>query len=301
MTSETSRWNLEPDGNKDIGAPASVRSAEFWQQRPLIGMVHLGALPGSPRDTGVPLSTVIERAVADARALEEGGADAIMVENFFDAPFAKDRVPPHTLAAMTRAVQAVREVTRLPLGVNVLRNDALSALAIAHICGAQFVRINVYIGAAVTDQGLIEGAARAAILYRRELRAETSVAIWADIFVKHAAQLGAHNDAKSDPHALADAARDAVLRGMADALIVSGTATGHATDPNDVRHVKAAVPNTPVLVGSGFDIETAPSLLAHADGAIVGTSLKRDGNVAHPVDVERVRALKRVCSTGNRE
>ena len=271
----------------------SVRDEGFWRKRPLVGMVHLGALPGSPRDKGEPLSEVIERAVADARALEAGGADAIMVENFFDAPFAKDRVPPHTLAAMTRAVLAVRQVTVLPLGVNVLRNDALGAIAIAHTCGAQFVRINVYIGAAVTDQGLIEGAARAAILYRRELRAEGSLAIWADVFVKHATQLGAQPTNVADhARALADAARDAVLRGMADALIVSGTATGHATDPEDVRHVKSAVPTIPVLVGSGFSADTATALLAHADGAIVGTSLKQQGNVALPVSSERVRALR---------
>ena len=258
--------------------------AEFWTRKPLIGMVHLGALPGSPRDTGEPLDNIIARATQDAQSLEAGGANALMIENFFDAPFAKDRVPPHTLAAMTRAVQAVRETTTLPLGVNVLRNDALSALAIAHVCGAQFVRINVYVGAAVTDQGLIEGAARAAILYRRELRADTTVQLWADVFVKHAAQLGTNS--------LEDAAKDAVLRGLADALIVSGTATGTATNPDDVRRVKSAVPNTPVLIGSGFDAHTAPALLAYADGAIVGTSLKHDGQVASPVETARVRALR---------
>ena len=158
---------------------------------------------------------------------------------------------------------------------------------------AQFVRINVYIGAAVTDQGIIEGAARAAILYRRELRAESSVAIWADVFVKHAAQLGT-NEGTPRAQALADAARDAVLRGMADALIVSGNATGHATDPVDVSTVKSALPNTPVLVGSGFDTMSAPALLPYADGAIVGTSLKQEGKVSLPVDVTRVYALKAV-------
>lgn len=254
----------------------------FWERKPLIGMVHLGALPGSPRDTGEPMEGLLERAMADAQALEAGGADAIMVENFFDAPFAKDHLPPHTIAALTRAVQAVRDVTDLPLGVNALRNDALAAIAIAHVCGAQFVRINVFVGAAVTDQGIIEGAARAANLYRRELR--VSVQLWADVFVKHAAQLGANT--------LEDAAKDAVLRGLADALIVSGTATGHATDPDDVRRVKQAVPHTPVLIGSGFDIHTAPALLVHADGAVVGTSLKHDGQVANPIDPARVLALR---------
>jgi uncharacterized protein len=253
----------------------------------LVGMVHLGALPGSPRDSG-DFETVLENAVRDARALIAGGADAIMVENFFDAPFAKDSVPPHTIAAMTRAILAVRSAVgdEIPLGVNVLRNDARSAIAIAHVCRAQFVRINVYVGAAVTDQGIIEGAARQAILYRRELGA--NIAIWADVFVKHAAQLGS-----AEQMTLEDAAKDAVVRGMADALIVSGAATGAKTDPETVRRVAAAVPGTPVLIGSGFDVRTAPALLsAGASGAIVGTSLKEDGMVSAPVEADRVRALR---------
>ncbi len=265
--------------------------ASFWSARPLVGMVHLGPLPGSARydASQTPLDAVIARAEADARALADNGASAIMVENFFDAPFAKDNVPPHTVAALTRAVLAVRAVVGddLPVGVNCLRNDAQSALAIAHITGARFVRVNVYVGAAVTDQGIIEGAARTATLYRRELGAD--VAIWADIFVKHAAQLG-------DPAqtTLEDAARDAALRGLADALIISGTATGAPTSPADVARVRAALPEIPILIGSGFNAQTAQTLLENgATGAIVGASLKYDAaNIASPVDPTRVRTLR---------
>jgi uncharacterized protein len=256
--------------------------AAFWAQRPLIGMVHLPALPGSAGDGGQGMEPVIKRAVADARALEAGGASAVIVENFFDAPFCRDAVPPHTVAAMTRAVLAVRRATKLTLGVNVLRNDARSALAIAHICDAQFVRVNVWVGAAVTDQGIIQGAAHDAILYRREIAAD--VAIFADVFVKHAGQLAAGS--------IEDAARDAVVRGLADALIVSGTATGAGTSEDDLCRVKSAAPGAPVLVGSGFDLRSARTLLAHADGAITGTSLKLEGDVSAPVDAERVRALR---------
>ena len=263
----------------------------FWDRKPLIGMVHLLPLPGSPRSVAPAASRVrgersqveyLARAVADATALAEGGCDAIMIENFWDAPFAKSDVPPHTVAALTRAVLTVREEIALPVGVNVLRNDARSAIAIAHICGAQFVRINVFVGAAVTDQGIIEGAAREAVLYRRELGAD--VALWADVHVKHASQLGTMS--------LEDSARDAVLRGQADALIVSGAATGHGTDPADVARVKAAVPQARVLIGSGMDASNARTLLAHADGAIAGTSIKRDGEIESPVAPARVRALR---------
>ena len=157
-----------------------------------------------------------------------------------------------------------------------------AALAIAHLCGAQFVRVNVWVGAAVTDQGIIEGAARSAILYRRELGAD--VAILADVFVKHATQIACGS--------IQDAARDAVHRGHADALIVTGSATGSNTSADDVRSVKSAVPGTPVLIGSGLGVESAAALMEHADGAIAGTSLKQDGDVSAPVDVERVRALR---------
>lgn len=263
-------------------------NATFFQANPLIGMVHLRALPGSPGWDNAPIETIISHAVADAHALEAGGADAIMVENFFDVPFAKDAVPPHTIAAMTLAVQAVRRAVSLPIGVNVLRNDARAALAIAHLCGAQFVRVNVYVGAAVTDQGIIEGAARSAVLYLREIAAD--VAIWADVCVKHAVQLGTVS--------LEEAARDAVHRGRADAIIVSGTATGYATDIEEVRHVKSVVPDTPVLIGSGFNAMSAAPLLLYADGAIVGTSLKTGGNVTAPIERDLVRALRSAMGQG---
>ena len=260
----------------------------FFSTHPLIGMVHLGPLPGSPRDTGdrAHFAEVLKRAEGDAAALKAGGASAIMVENFFDAPFAKDNVPPHTVAALTRALLAVRQTVgdAMPLGVNVLRNDARAAIAIAHIVGAAFVRINVFVGAAVTDQGIIEGAARTALLYRRELDAE--VAIFADVFVKHASQLG------GDDYTLEDAAKDAVYRGLADALIVSGAATGAATAPDAVSRVARSVPGTPVLVGSGFDEQTAGTLIrAGASGAIVGTAIKEGGKITAPVSSLRVLRL----------
>jgi membrane complex biogenesis BtpA family protein len=262
-------------------SPATL-SETFWQRKPLVGMVHLPPLPGSPLYQGEPMERLLERAAADAAALASGGADAIMVENFFDVPFAKERVPPHTLVAMTRAVQMVRETVALPLGVNVLRNDSCAALAIAHLCGAQFIRVNVYVGAAITDQGILEGSARQVVLYRKELGAQ--VAIWADVFVKHAAPLGTGT--------LEDAARDAALRGLADALILSGAATGAPASPQDIQRVRSVLPEARLLIGSGLTAENARELLREADGAIVGTSLKQEGNVALPVDPARVAALR---------
>jgi hypothetical protein len=262
-----------------------ARVGLFEVGKPIIGMVHLGALPGSARDEG-DLAAVLERAVTDARALAEGGVDALMVENFFDAPFHKSGVPAVTVAAMTAAVLAVRGAVDIPVGVNVLRNDAVAALGIAHATGARFVRCNVFVGAAVTDQGLIEGCAREVMEWRRRLGAD--VEVWADVEVKHAAQLGGT--------AIDQQAKDAVERGRADSLIVTGAATGAETPLDRLYTVRAAAPETPVFIGSGLTADSAERLLAVADGAIVGSSLRRDGDVAAPVDVERVRALMEAVS-----
>ncbi|MEZ4241897.1 MAG: BtpA/SgcQ family protein [Myxococcota bacterium] len=247
----------------------------------LVGVVHLLPLPGAPRPSpGLP--AVLERAAADARALAAGGADAIIVENLGDAPFARTDVGPATVAMMTRAADAVRQAAPgCELGINVLRNDALAAVGIAAAVGAGFVRINVHVGAMVTDQGVVEGDARATLLERNRLGAP--VRIVADVLVKHAAPLGAWS--------LVDAARDTAERGGADVLVVTGSGTGRPTDPADLRAVQQAVPGVPVWVGSGLVPAEVPRF-APLQGAIVGTWLHRDADLAAPVDPERVRAVR---------
>ncbi len=244
--------------------------------RALVGVVHLGPLPGAPRASG-PLTETIERAVRAARAWREGGADALLVENFGDAPFFPGRVPHETVAAMTAAAIAVRREVDLPLGVNVLRNDAEAALAVAVAAGASFIRVNVLAHAYVADQGILEGAAHILLRRRRELGA--AVSIFADLLVKHAEPL-APLDAEI-------AARDLVERASADAIVVTGRATGLAPDPERLRAAAAAVPGIPVFVGSGSTPENAGSLRQHAAGFLAATWCEKDG----VVDPERVRAL----------
>ena len=250
-----------------------------------IGVVHLPPLPGGPRPSP-GLDAVIERAVADAETLARGGADGLVVENLGDAPFAAEQVDPYTIAAMTRAVAAVRvAVPTLELGVNVLRNDAAAALSIAAATDASFIRINVHIGAMITDQGLIQGQARETLLLRRRLAAE--VKIVADVLVKHASPLGSPS--------LEDAARDTAERGLADVLVVTGSGTGQPTDPNDLRRVHQVAPDTPVWVGSGLTPETVQRF-DRLDGAIVGTWLHRDGILDHPLELARVEAMRGALS-----
>jgi membrane complex biogenesis BtpA family protein len=247
-----------------------------------VGTVHLLPLPGAARGGSArELAAIIDRARHDAVRYAEGGAEALIVENFGDVPFARDRVDAHVVAAMTLAVAAVRAESGLPVGVNVLRNDVLSAVAIAAMTGASFVRANVYVGAAVTDQGVIEGRADEVQALIRRLGAD--LAVWADVDVKHAAPLA--------PRPVADLAADAVERGLAGAVIVTGRATGQPATEDDLRVVRAAVPGTPLYVGSGVTAETVGELLRIADGVIVGTAAKVDGVVTNPVDLERVMAI----------
>lgn len=249
--------------------------------RELVGVVHLPALPGAPGWKG-DMGALLERAAADARALSAGGLRRAIVENFGDRPFFKDSVPPETVAGLACAVQHLAgAVPELELGLNVLRNDARAALGIAAVLPLRFVRINVHVGAMVTDQGLIEG--RAAQTLRERQRLCPQVELWCDVHVKHAQPLAGED--------LIDAARDTLERGLADVLILSGRATGSPPELRDLARVRAACPTARLYLGSGLHPGNAAELLAHADGAIVGTSLKRGGHVDQPVDPERVRAL----------
>ena len=253
----------------------------------LIGMVHLKALPGSPGFTG-DIGGVESSALADTTTLLAGGVDAILVENFGDVPFQKT-VGTVTIAAMTRIIRAIVELSNVPVGVNVLRNDSLAALSIATVTGAEFIRVNVHIGAMVTDQGLIEGQAAETLRLRESLG--SNVAIMADVGVKHATPF-------DENWSLEQEAKDAWYRGLADALIVSGSGTGTPTKSVDIERIKHAVPEAPLIVGSGVNANTLAEY-SIAKAWIVGTALKRDGLVQNEVELARVRDMCHASSDGN--
>lgn len=263
----------------DAGPHHAFRHRPSWRvAKPVVGMVHLLPLPGAPGWTG-DLDAVLRRAQDDARLLTEGGVDGLLVENFLDAPFHPAAVPPETVAALTRAVRTVMEVAHgLPVGVNVLRNDARAALGVAAATGAAFVRVNVHTGTMWADQGPLIGQAHETLRVRAALRLEC--AIWADVHVKHATPpVGATAE---------DSARDAFERGLADALVVSGTRTGVGADPARLASIRSAVPGAELWVGSGATPETAASLLEVADGLIVGSALQRGGRAGAGVEAGHV-------------
>ena len=231
-------------------------------------------------------------AVREAQTLEAGGADAIIVENFNDVPFRRGPVDAHTVAAMTGICIAVRDAVDCEVGVNVLRNDALAALGIAVASGASFIRVNIHTGAMATDQGLIQGQADETLRVRRSLGAER-IEIFADVLVKHAVPLGSY-----DIH---EAVKDATLRGLADAVIISGSATGKAALADEVMAASAEAGSTPVYVGSGVTVENVAEFIPLAAGVVVGTWLKHDRQVSNPVDIERVRAMRRALDILGRD
>ncbi len=253
----------------------------FRVSKPIIGMLHAPALPGAPGYQG-SFEAVREAVLRDAEALVTGGVHGLMLENFGDVPFYPGRVPAEVVACMTSLAVQVRTRFDVPLGINVLRNDGRSALAVAVAAGAQFIRVNVLCGARVTDQGILQAVAHHLLRDRVLLEAGT-IRILADVDVKHSAPLG--------PRSLEDEARETLERGGADGLIVTGAATGQPTEVDAVFRVKRVVGKAPVLVGSGITPETIASFLPIADGFIVGTSLKREGGTTNPVELARVRAL----------
>ncbi|AGB32216.1 photosystem I assembly BtpA [Natrinema pellirubrum DSM 15624] len=266
----------------------------FDASHPVIGMVHLPPLPGAPGfgdGDEDDRAAIRRRALADARRLEAGGVDGIIVENFGDAPFYPDDVPKHVVAEMTATATAVTDAVDVPVGINVLRNDAAAAVSVAAAADAAFVRVNVHVGSAATDQGVLEGRAHETLRLRDRLAADVS--ILADVHVKHASPIGDRD--------IERAALEAVERGRADGVIVSGPGTGAETSLADLERVVDALADRttdgerdrpPVFVGSGVTSDTVGDCLAAgADGVIVGTALKRGGETTSPISRDRVDEL----------
>lgn len=259
-------------------------AATFGTETPLIGMVHLPALPGAPTYEG-DRNKLRGRALTDALELVESGFDGLLIENFGDTPYYPDDVPKHVVAELTATLRELGIGIDHPYGVNVLRNDATAALSVAAATGGSFIRVNVHTGVRETDQGILEGSAHETLRLRERL--DTDVAILADVGVKHSAP--------PTDRDLRTVTAETIERGLADGVIVSGPATGKAADAETLKEVVSArnetAPAVPVFVGSGVTPENAPSLLEYADGAIVGTALKRGGEVENRVDPSRAQAL----------
>ncbi len=263
------------------GVAADAITSLFGRSKVVIGVVHLLPLPGAPRHEGGGVETIYERGLADARVYVEGGCDGVIVENHGDIPFSKpDDIGPEVAAHMAVIADRIRTTLGKPIGINVLANAPIPALAIASASGAGFIRVNQWANAYVANEGLLDGEAAKAARYRARLRAN-GIRILADAHVKH----GAH--AITADRAVEELVRDLVFFD-ADAIIATGQRTGHAADLGYIRTIKQAS-HLPTLVGSGVTAKNVGDILGIVDGVIVASSLKHDGVWWNPVDPDRVR------------
>ncbi|WP_222705655.1 BtpA/SgcQ family protein [Brevibacillus massiliensis] len=253
----------------------------FQVKKPIIGMVHLKPLPGSPRYKGESINEIIEFALEDVRRLEAGGVDGLQIENAWDLPFPKpEDFGFETVAAMTAVGVEISKITKLPLGVNCLANAVIPAIAIAKASQAKWVRSNQWVNAYIANEGFVEGASAKAMRYKARLFGD-DIKILADVHVKH----GSH--AIVADRSLAEQTRDNEFFD-ADVLIATGNRTGDETSLDEILGIKEST-SLPVIIGSGMTEQNAAKILSVADGAIVGSFLKENGNWWEPVDVDKVK------------
>ncbi|NOX46093.1 MAG: BtpA/SgcQ family protein [Chlorobi bacterium] len=251
----------------------------FTSPKPIIACIHLMPLPGAPLYEG-EMVNVFETALQEVAIFKKYNVDGLIVENFRDMPFYPEKLPPETIAAMTAVIREIRNVFPGPIGVNALRNDAQSAMAIAVATQTQFIRVNIHTGSAVTDQGLIHGKAHETLRLRANLKSD--VLVFADVDVKHASPLGKRG--------LEAETRDLSDRGLANAIIVSGEGTGRPTRSADIEKVRQNT-NLPILLGSGVNPDNIKTLSETADGFIVGSYFKKEGKAMNTVDEARVKGF----------
>jgi uncharacterized protein len=260
----------------------------FHRPKPLIGTIHCLPFPGAPRYRGEKLDAIVAHAISEAKAYEQGGLDGIIVENAWDLPFLRpEDIWYETVATLSVVTKCVRDATSLPVGVNLLANGGEAAVAVAKAADASFIRVNQFVNAYIANEGFVQGNSAKILRYRSALHAQ-EIAVFADVHVKH----GSHAIVADRP--VVEQARDAEFFD-ADVTIATGNHTGDPTPVEEIENIRRGT-FLPVIIGSGLSVENASELLAKADGAIVGTSLKEGGAWWGNVSVERARALVKEVS-----
>ena len=245
-------------------------------------MVHLQALPGTPKSSKTT-QQIVDIAVDEATKLVQYGFDAVLIENMHDAPYLLREVGPEIVATMTVAAQAVVDAVDVPVGIQILAGANQGALAVAHATGAHFIRAEGFAFASVADEGIMDVADAGPLLRERHRIDADEIAILADIQKKHSSH------ALTADLTIGDHARGADFM-CADGIIVTGNHTGHAVDFTDLREARGAT-DLPLIVGSGVTPENIKDIFKIADAAIVGSSLKKDGNWSNAIDTNRCQKL----------
>ena len=261
-----------------------MSDALFNTAKPVIAMIHLGALPGTPAN-GLSLADIEKQALQEAKIFRDAGVHGLMLENMHDTPYLRGKVGPEIVAAMAIIARAVKQASRLPCGVQVLAGANLEAMAVAHAAGLDFIRAEGFAFAHVADEGFIQSSAAELLRYRRVIGAD-SIQVWADIKKKHSAHaITADVDIGETAHAVE------FMRG--DAVIVTGAVTGDAPQRADVLAVKKKT-RLPVYLGSGVTATYLKSFFTMADGFIVGSEFKQGGHWSRAVQAKRVERFMTV-------
>ncbi|TDL78279.1 BtpA/SgcQ family protein [Palleronia sediminis] len=270
---------MQPISSKDASAIRSI----FHRPKALIGMIHCPPFPGAPRYRGDSMAMILDACLRDAEALLTNGIHGLVVENHGDIPFSKpEDIGPETTGFLAVVADRIKQRFDVPLGINVLANAPIPALAAARAAGAEFIRVNQWANAYVANEGFMEGRAAEAMRYRAALRAE-DIRIFADAHVKH----GSH--AITADRSVTELTRDLAFFD-ADAVIATGQRTGDSATLDEIGEVARAT-DLPVLVGSGVTAANVVDILGIADAVIVASSLKEGGVWWNPVDPARVRAF----------
>ena len=256
-------------------------TSTFPDRKPVIGVIHVGALPGTPASTK-SVAELAEAVKAEAKLYHASGVDGIMIENMHDVPYLRGETGPEIVAAMTLLGHTVKSESSLPVGIQILAGANLEAMAVAHAAGLDFIRAEGYVFAHIADEGWIESSAAKLLRYRKQIGAE-HVRVWTDVKKKHSSH------AITDDISLGETAETAEFM-LSDAIIVTGTTTGRPPQLADVEEVKSHC-RLPVILGSGIDVNNIASFHAAADGFIIGSSFKRGGHWANALDAHRVESL----------
>jgi uncharacterized protein len=258
----------------------------FSKPKPIIGMIHIGALPGTPASKQ-SIDQIIAQAEQEAAIYRDCRIDGVIIENMHDVPYLRGSVGPEIVAAMAVIGRRVKQESQLPTGIQILAGANIEAIAVAHAAGLDFIRAEGYAFAHVADEGLIESSAARVLRYRRMIGADR-VQVWADVKKKHSSHA-----ITADITLGATAEAVEFMRG--DAVIVTGNVTGDPPRPQDVQEIKAHC-RLPVLIGSGIDADNIADFYQAADGFIIGSYFKVDGNWANEIDSGRVEKLMTACS-----
>jgi uncharacterized protein len=267
----------------DFGVSQEEMTDRFFpaQVKPVIGVIHVGALPGTPRSSQT-VAELIASAKYEAQLYRECGVDGVMIENMHDVPYMRGEVGPEIVAAMTAIATEVKRECGLPVGVQLLAGANIEAMAVAHAANLDFIRAEGYAYAHVADEGLIQASAAKLLRYRRMIGA-THVQVWTDVKKKHAAH------AITADVSLGETAETVEFMG-ADCVIVTGSATGKPPSIADIREAKRHC-KLPVYLGSGITQKNIAEFYDEADGFIIGSTFKLDGLWSNTVDPARVTSL----------